>query len=446
MKHAMPSARRSAARPRRTFSRALAPSLMGLAAYACLGVLAGPAAAADDAGAAAPDPVFSPSLTYDGTAARVARGGTRTGSAYVGNLHLRLLAKAPADSPWAGTTAFADVLDIHGSNASPSTLAGVAQNVSNIEGPHGTHIEELWVQHNFAGSGVSLLAGIYDLNSEFYRLQSAGLFLNSSFGIGPEFAQSGVEGPSIFPRTSAGVRISAKPAPGVVLRAAVLDGVPVVRPDGTNGLFRSGDGLLGVAEAAFLSRPNAAEDDPSSARQSLGRFSALPPYVDKLAFGLWRYTGRYPDIGPPDPVQGPGLPRPSSGGYAVGEARILGREPDAKRTLSAFAQLGLASTATNRFGSYVGGGLVGTGWIPGRDSDQIGISIASARNGSPYLNAQQALGQPVSRAETTIELSYLTQLTKWLSVQPDLQYVRHPNTDPMLSNAWVAQLRFELAF
>ncbi|HEY2255402.1 MAG TPA: carbohydrate porin, partial [Variovorax sp.] len=138
--------------------------------------------------------------------------------------------------------------------------------------------------------------------------------------------------------------------------------------------------------------------------------------------------------------------RPSSGGYAVGETRIAGREDGAKRTVSAFVQLGLASAAANRFGSYVGAGLIGTGWIAGRESDQLGISAASVRNGSPYQAAQQAQGLLVSRTETVIELTYLTALASWLSVQPDLQYVRHPNTDLSLSNAWVVQLRFEVTF
>ncbi len=416
-------------------------AVAAVAAGACLALLAGPAMADD---APAPDPVVTPSLTYDGDAVGNLRGGQRTGVAYVGNLHLRLLAKAPADSSWAGTTGFADVLNIHGGR--PSARVGDAQGVSNMEGPRGTEIEELWVQHNFTGGGLSVLAGIYDLNSEFYRLQSAGLFLNSSFGIGPEFAQSGAEGPSIFPRTSAGVRVSAKPAPGVVLRAAVLDGVPVVRPDGSRGVFRAGDGVLGVVEAAFLTRATDNADAPSDARARQGRFSSLSPYEDKLAFGAWRYSARYCAIGLTDVAgEAPGLRR-SSGGYVIGETRLLGRGQDAERTLSAFMQLGTASTAVNRFGSYLGAGLVGTGWVPGRDADQLGLSFARARNGSPYMQAQWALAQPATRTETTLELSYLAQVNSWLSVQPDLQYVRHPNTDPTLASAWVLQVRFEIAF
>lgn len=416
---------------------AILQGLMGL----CLGVLACHAAAGDADPEAAGSSV-TPSLVYDGDVARVLHGGEGTGSTYSGLLHLRLQAKAASSSAWAGTSALVDVRTIHGSG--PSTRVGDAQGVSNIAGPSGTDIEELWVQHNFAGSDASVLAGIYDLNTEFYRLQAAGLFLNSSFGIGPEFSQSGVEGPSIFPRTATGVRVALKPAPGVVLRAALLDGAPVVRPDGSRGAFRSGDGELGVAEAAFLSRPTEAADAPVSPRDRIGRFSALPPYQDKLALGVWHYTGTYPDIGPAGALGA--LQHGSSGAYAVGEWRLLGRGADTGPTLAAFTQLGAASPSTNRFQSYVGMGLVATGWVPGRPADQLGVAVASARNGSPYLESQWAQGQPSTAAETTFELSYLTQLAKGFTVQPDLQYVTHPNTDGALRNAWVAQLRFEMSF
>jgi porin len=46
----------------------------------------------------------------------------------------------------------------------------------------------------FSRERLSLLGGRYDLNGEFYRLHSAALFLNSSFGMGPEFSQSGPGG------------------------------------------------------------------------------------------------------------------------------------------------------------------------------------------------------------------------------------------------------------
>ncbi len=385
---------------------------------------------------------LTPALVYDGSALANLRGGALAGTTYVGNLHLKLTARgAPIGLP--GTTAYVDLLTIHGGR--PSRFVGDAQGTSNLEGPTGRQVEELWVQHNFQGSGTSLLAGIYDLNSEFYRLAAAGLFQNSSFGVGPEFAQSGVEGPSIFPRTSAGLRLAVKPSADTVVRAALLDGVPVVRPDGSRASFRGGDGLLMVGEFAWLSRGGgeAGMSQPAT-RDRIGRFSSLAPYDHKLAIGAWRYTGRYPDLGDVDAAGAPLSRRGSSGAYVVGERLLTGGDAGTRGRLAAFAQAGMADARTNRFGRYLGAGIVGSGWGPMNDGDQLGLSVAHARNGNHYLSSQSASG--VRRAETTFELSYLMQLSKYVTVQPDLQYVVHPNSDPSLSNALVLQIRFEVAF
>jgi porin len=53
---------------------------------------------------------------------------------------------------------------------------------------------------------------------------------------------------------------------------------------------------------------------------------------------------------------------------------------------------------------------------------------------------------PVNAAETSVELTWLAPVTAWLALQPDLQYVIHPDTETRLHNATVAQLRFELTF
>jgi porin len=416
---------------------------IGIALAASIVITSAQQSFADEpvAGAERPGRWLTPALVYDGSALADLRGGARTGSTYGGALHLKLMAKGEGLG-WPGTSAFVDVLTLHGGR--PSRLVGDAQGTSNIEGPSGTQIEEAWVQHNLGGSGASILFGIYDLNSEFYRLAAAGLFLNSSFGVGPEFAQSGVEGPSIFPRTSAGVRMALKPSANTVVRAAILDGVPVVRPDGSRAAFRGGDGVLTVLEGAWLSRGRSADTPPSDARDRIGRYSALAPYDDKLAGGVWHYTARYPDLSDTDSSGNPLMRRGSSGAYLVGERLLSGDDSGAGRRLSAFAQAGLADARTNRFGSYVGAGIVGSGWGPLRETDQLGLSVAHARNGAHYLRG--ATPPPPRSAETTWELSYQTQVSKAFTLQPDLQYVVHPDTAPSRDAALVLQLRFELAF
>ena len=383
-----------------------------------------------------------PSMSYDSDAGVVTQGGRSDGSTYTGLMHLRLRWIVPTASAWRGTSAFLDVRNIEGGHL--TERVGDAQDISNVDGPDGSAIHELWIQHNFQWSGVSLLGGIYDLNSEFDRIQAAGLFLNSSFGITPEFAESGITGPSIYPRTAAALRFAFRPWTGALLRAALVDGASFERPDGSHALFKRGDGALEVIEWSMLRKPDATGDEPLAPR-IFGRFAPLPTYEDKVAIGAWRYARHFPAAGTTVDESGAEL-HSSEGAYAIGEWRLFGRGADAKKRVSGFAQLGVASPSTNRFGRYVGAGVVATGWLFGRDSDQIGLSVASAQQGSTYRRNVRAAGITAARAETTWEASYLSQLKKWLTLEPDVQVVMHPDADAARRTAVVLQLRSEMTF
>jgi porin len=374
-------------------------------------------------------------FSYEGAAIADAAGGLRRSSTYIGNLHWRSMIDLGQALGWSDSRFFADVLSIHGGN--PDAFVGDAMGVNNITAPPGVQIEELWIERNVPGARLSFLIGLYDLNSEFYRVESGGLFLNSSFGIGPEFAESGIEGPSIFPRTSVGARVGWKPADDVVVRAALLDGVPLIRPNGAYQMFQSGDGLLAVTELALLDRP--ADGTRPDWRSRIGRSAMLPAYDGKFAVGAWHYSttlDRFDDT--TNPRQ-----HGTWGAYLVGD-RIVARDPVTPgRNLSLFVQLGTADDRVNRFGTYFGGGLVVAGPFRTRPSDELGIAVAIARNGSAYQH-QQALVAPTSRTETAVELSYLIQATSWLAVQPDIQYVIHPDTAPTIPNALVFAVTFEV--
>ena len=49
-------------------------------------------------------------------------------------------------------------------------------------------------------------------------------------------------------------------------------------------------------------------------------------------------------------------------------------------------------------------------------------------------------------AEIALELTYRAGLTAWWTVQPSLQYIVNPGTEPGLANAVLVGLRFEIAF
>jgi len=381
-------------------------------------------------------------LRYDGEIFTDMSGGLRRGATYLGNVNLQFTVDAQRLMGWSGATVFLYGLGIHGGY--PSTFAGDAQGVSNIEAPAKWKLEEGWIQQNLFDNKFSALIGRYDLNSEFYRLQSASLFLNSSFGIGPEFSQSGQAGPSIFPNTSIGARLEVKPVEEVVVRAAVLDGVPVDRPNGTREIFAKGDGLLLVGEAAYLYRPLPA-GQPRTRQFRIGR-GCCGPYTGKLALGAWYYSATFDDLTKVHPDGRPVRHRGSRGVYLLADQTVYHDINYPDRRLTLFGQLGIGDPRVNRFAYYTGGGLTVSALIPGRDQDEFGIVVAAAHNGSQFIEAQRKQGTRLQRSEVTLELTYLAQLGSHLAVQPDLQFVMNPNTDRRTKNAVAFILRFELSF
>jgi porin len=332
------------------------------------------------------------------------------------------------------------VIGTHGDT--PDRLVGDVQGVSNFFATAALRLEEAWLQQNLFANRLSLLVGRYDLNSEFYRLQSAAVFINSSFGIGPDLAQSGVEGPSIFPHTSVGSRIAFEPGPNTVWRLAVLDGVPVDRPGHSMKIFAPGDGLLLVGELALLSRPNRGVPMRGQ-RFQIGR-GPNRPYAAKVAIGGWYHTSRFPDLVDTSSNGAPVPHRGSFGAYILGDKTLWTQSQKSPRSLSAFAQFGVGDARVNQIGGYMSGGLALTAPFTSRSQDVLGLAVAAARNGSHFERAQSAIGIP-GAGESALELTYLTQLSSWLSIQPDLQYVIHPGGTRPLRNAVVPGLKIAIS-
>jgi porin len=196
-----------------------------------------------------------------------------------------------------------------------------------------------------------------------------------------------------------------------------MDGVPgdPNRPKRTVVHFGDQDGGLLIAEA-----------------------NRVGTRLRKLGIGTWRYTHEIErfDSG------ATGARDHSAGAYVLADMKLHTPEAEGDGGLSAFLRYGMASKSTNRFGAYTGAGLSYTGLLA--EDDQLGLAIARARNAGSYRTAQGVIGVDTNTAETNFELTWRFALKEGLSVQPDLQYIRNPNTDPTLQDAFAIGLRFEI--
>jgi porin len=358
-----------------------------------------PAHAQNDA-----DPL-SLDIVYTGDVLVASSGGVSKGGRYLDNLDIVANADLDQLMGWKGATASAYVL--YNNGTSISSLAGDDQAISNLEtGVRAVRLYEAWIEQKIGGS-ASIRAGLYDLNSEFDVLESSSLFTGSAHGIGTDISQSGLNGPSIFPATSLSVRLDLALGSNWKLRAAVLDGAPGDLNQPSRTAVKLSDGALLIAEIE----------------------APLPN--GKLLLGHWRYTDSFDQY---DGARGQG----NQGFYLRGESRLIKENGSAVQGLSGFFRLGLADNRFNKFSRFATAGIVYTGAIKGRDSDSIGLAVASAFVGDAFRATARS-----TKAETAFELTYRARLAPWLQLQPLVHYVINPGTSPDLRDSLVFGIRFE---
>jgi porin len=358
------------------------------------------------------------------------RGGAREGGVFLDNTDIITKIDTEQLLGWKGGRFNMYVLGDSG--GSPGDYAGDLQGVDNIDSPNTWKVYELWYEQKVLPNDATLRFGLYDLNSEFDVMETAGLFINSSFGIGADFSQSGQNGPSIFPTTSLGLRLYYPLTRNSYAQAVVLDGVPgdPNNEKGTHIDLNSGDGLLYTAEFGYT---QGTEDGDAH------------PYA-KLALGVWRYSGKFDDLvdtgGSGEPVRR----NDDQGLYMLGEYAVFREAQDTAQGLNVFARYGIANADINPIGSFYSFGVTYTGLLPGRNEDRVGIAVAKAVIGSKYKQVQSSAGQPVDNSETIVEVTYRINLIPWLVLQPDAQWIINPGVNPNLKDAFEIGLRTEVAF
>lgn len=338
--------------------------------------------------------------------------------AYLSNFDLTFDIDAEKLLKLPNTTFFLYLLGNKGQ--SPSEFAGDAQTLSNIDAPDDFKLYEIWIRHVLFNEKISMLAGLYDLNSEFDVINTGGLFVNSSHGIGADFAQSGTNGPSIFPTTSLGLRLCYHEN-NFVFRTAVWDGVAgdPERPKGTHVRLAATDGVLVSNELGYhIDSPNAFE------------YPSL-----RFILGSWFYTQKASHLSEI------GFER-NWGVYTFVEKTLLTEAADPAQGLSFFMRMGMANKNVNQFSFYNGGGLVYVGPFASREKDRLGLAFACAHNSPVFRN----LVPETKGNEFVSELTYQMPVNTFLTVQPDIQYIVNPGAVGNVKNALVPGFRFELAF
>jgi porin len=209
----------------------------------------------------------------------------------------------------------------------------------------------------------------------------------------------------------------------------LTDGVPgnPLNPHGTHIRLDKGDGTLAVAELGYTP-----ENDGTGA-------------ISKTAIGLWRYTARASDLKEVDAL-GNLLQRFDQGAYILAERTLVAEQGNPGQGLSGFVRFGVVNKNVSQADWSGSLGLNYHGLFDGRDDDAAGIAVTTSHASSKYRDSQFLLGNATDSSESVVELTYRAQLQPWLALQPTIQYIRNPNMDAILENAWVMGARVEIGF
>jgi porin len=387
-------------------------------------------------------------------------GGTKTGTIYDGRLELLATLDLDKLFAWPNATFHVNAYQTHGRGLSANDLGSNLMTASNIEAARSTRLFDLWIEQLLFDGALSIRGGQIAADDEFFTSLYAGNFINGTFGWPALMASDLPSGGQAYPLATPGLRIAYAPSKEMTLAAALMDGDPagggLANPqqrDGSGTAFRFNDGAFVIAEARYAI---------NQARDAGGQ-----PATYKL--GAWYHSGAFADerfdslgqsLATPTSTGVPQKHWNNVGVYAVAD-RQLWRDRNADRNVGVFLRIGAAPLADrNLVTFYADTGFNFKGAIAGRSDDVFGVALAVAQvsRAAPSLDQDQrqltGIAQPIRDNESMIEVMYRVQATPWWTLQPDLQFIRHPGGDVALSaqptkavpNALVLGLRSAVLF
>ncbi|HTZ00098.1 MAG TPA: carbohydrate porin [Rhodocyclaceae bacterium] len=357
-------------------------------------------------------------------------GGRADGGAQSLDLELKMKLDFERLAGWQGGSGMIRVLDDSHAGVN-ARRTGSLTGVSNIEVPvPASRLFEAWLQQSFLDDRAAVLAGLYPIDSEFFTMDSAGLFFGPQYGTPADLGST--RGPSIFNNSAFGLRAKWQASDrSLYTMAAVLDGIPndPAQPKRTAIRFAKGDGAFEIAEVGWL--PAAAE------REFQGHA--------KLAFGLWRYTVKVNDLLDVD-ADGKPLRRNSVGGYLLGERTVYRLAEDGGRYVSTFGRYTWTDGNSTPIADSVNIGIHVHGPLASRPDDLLGVACTRAGLSGKFRRSQLDAGTAMAASEDSLELTYRVQTMPWLALQPVIQQIRHPGGTSAAATARLIGLRIELAF
>lgn len=285
------------------------------------------------------------------------------------------------------------------------------------------YIDQLWYRHRFFDDKLALVLGYLDhqtiVDRNVYANSEDKQFLNEAFDNNP-----------LIPTASAtglGMSLYIKPVEWytLILSAGDAQRLPLYNP-GFGSTFHDEAWFLGYMEHNFHVK--------------------IPTEKGPLP-GNYRFGAVYDPSPRAVYVQEDEDPRSEGAniGWYLSFDQMLWRENyEDDQGLGGWFRYGWQPERTFRYHQFWSGGFVYTGAIPSRDRDTVGFAVGQLMDSPTYSTRVNEFAS----SETMYELYYAIQITPWLVVTPDIQYIDNPGGSEAdhVSHAVAGGLRFRMTF
>ncbi len=299
-------------------------------------------------------------------------------------------------------------------------VGALSEPFDDADGDRDIYIAQLWYQRAFLGNTLRLRLGYLDWGVIADRNAYAGFEDR-------QFMATYLDNNGLVPlKIGLGVAVFYDPTEwlGFIIGAADRDGA--TGRTGFDTAFHGSDRFVGYFETQLRLRP----EGPRGVLPGNYRVGVFYDPTSRERFG----TGG-PDVPP--------LREADDVGFYLSFDQLLLRESDKdEQGLGAFFRFGYRRGEVNRLDRFWSGGLQYAGLLPGRDLDVLGLGMYWVGFADEYRMADH---RDFVR-EVGYELYYLVQVTPWLELSPDVQYIVHPGGSKASRDATIVGLRARLSF
>lgn len=303
-------------------------------------------------------------------------------------------------------------------DASINPRVGALQQVfDDTDGSIGGHVAQFWYRHHFFDHRVSLMVGYLD----YQTIVDRNAYANSE---DKQFMNQSLDNNPLVPlKIGMGAALTIRPVTWYTLILGVADGEAVPYSGGISKAFHGPAWFTGYLENDFTVKL----PSPRGPLPGNYRLGFLYDPVPRARFPRGKYDQ---DL------------RDDVGFYASLDQMVYRENAETEQGLGVFLRFAYRSPESNRIARFWSGGLSYRGLVPGRDADELGLGFSLERSGDPY---RKRINREFTD-ETVYELYYAIQVTKWLVVTPDLQYVDNPGATGTISHALVGGFRVRVSF